>query len=137
MSEWNWKIENIYKYISEKYDLLKPINMEKAKGKIVKDVFYTGEQTYIYFEDDTVLILASQTDWDGGLDSPIIVTEIEYKEIVDFLIYKYKDKGNTFNVWDTPIIKELEKLTKEFRKTEKEIEDEVEYKRLKRKFGDK
>ena len=88
MSEWNWKEENIYKHIIEKYSLPKLIvKKENLKGKTIEGIWSTFDRTYIFHTDKTILVLSSNTDYDGALDCPTMVTELDFELVMGIVAY--------------------------------------------------
>lgn len=123
----------------EKYNLPKPISVQSMNGKttildkkVVESSFDGEEAFYIFFTDNTVIVLVSSFGWEGELDTPEIKTEIDLDYLFDIIRYKYPSYYN--DPHEHVIYKEVKTVIDEKEKREGERKDKITYEQLKRKF---
>lgn len=144
-SRWDFNKEKIFIYIAEKYNFPELVtDITKLKNKVLQDYWEGKETLYLFFTDNTMIVLASDTDYDDCCNTPLLFKKVDWNLILDIRAYqafksgkRERDKDYQYDIWQDKAVKELEQLVQKFDKAERLRKDKIYYELLKEKFEGK
>jgi len=122
-------MDELVKYIIEKYNLPRPISKKEAIGKTIKEISFgtwIKENTYIIFTDNTIISL--REDWYGDSHDDYVLSPKDYDE--DYIT----DMGYNNDLGYHDAYNEFRKLKQEENIRFREEREKKEFERLKEKF---
>lgn len=136
--------EDVFDYIARKYKFPKLLSsLKEAKRKTIEN-YWQGQYSdrlYVFFSDNTMLGISSQTDYDRCPDCPEISNELDYEAVLSIRAYqafinglRSRDREYEYDIWEDQAVKEMNRLCESVRQKDIERREKAQYLRLKKKF---